>query len=54
MKLPLADRIGMVREFVIFKTNDPMRSTLSVTLSGYAVTKDQLKQVFQKYKTILK
>lgn len=54
VKLPLADRIGMVREFVIFKTNDPMRSTLSVTLSGYAVTKDQLKQVFQKYKTILK
>jgi hypothetical protein len=25
-----------------------------VTLSGYSITKDQLKQVFQKYKSILK
>jgi hypothetical protein len=54
VRFPLTDRIGMVREFVIFKTNDPLRSTLSVTLSGYSITKDQLKQVFQKYKNILK
>jgi uncharacterized cupredoxin-like copper-binding protein len=54
VKVPVADRIGMVREFVIFKTNDPGRSTLSVTVNGYIVTKDQLKQIFQKYKSILK
>jgi hypothetical protein len=54
VKIPLLDRIGMVREFVIFKSNDQIRSTLSVTLNAYIVTKDQLKQVFQKYKNILK
>lgn len=54
VKIPLVDRIGMVREFVIFKSNDQIRSTLSVTLNAYIVTKDQLKQVFQKYKNILK
>ncbi|MCX6577490.1 MAG: DUF1573 domain-containing protein [Candidatus Aminicenantes bacterium] len=54
VKVPLLDRIGTVREFVIFKTNDQIRSTLSVTLNAYIVTKDQLKQVFQKYKNILK
>jgi hypothetical protein len=54
VKIPLLDRIGMVREFVIFKSNDQIRSTLSVTLNAYIVTKEQLKQVFQKYKSILK
>ena len=54
VKVPLLERIGMVREFVIFKSNDQIRSTLSVTLNAYIVTKDQLKQVFQKYKNILK
>jgi hypothetical protein len=54
VKVPLPDRMGMVREFAIFKSNDQIRSTLSVTLNAYLVTKDQLKQVFQKYKNILK
>lgn len=54
VKIPLTDRIGMVREFLIVKSNDQIRSTLSVTLNAYVVTKDQLKQVFQKYKNILK
>ena len=54
VKIPLSDRIGMVREFVLFKSNDQIRSNLSVTLNAYVVTKDQLKQVFQKYKNILK
>jgi hypothetical protein len=54
VKIPLLDRIGPIREFVIFKSNDQIRSTLSVTLNGYIVTIDQLKQVFQRYKNILK
>jgi hypothetical protein len=49
-----AGRVGFVREFALFKTNDPLRSTISLTLSGYLVTKDQLKKVFEKYKTIIK
>jgi hypothetical protein len=54
IRLPLANRVGLVREFVLFKSNDPLRSTISLNLSGYIVTKEQLKQVFQKYKNILK
>ena len=54
VKLPLANRVGLVREFVLFKSNDPMRGTISLTISGYIVTKDQLKQVFEKYKSIIK
>lgn len=54
IRLPLANRVGLVREFVLFKSNDPMRGTISLTLSGYIVTKEQLKQVFKKYAGVLK
>jgi uncharacterized cupredoxin-like copper-binding protein len=54
VKFPLAGRVGLVREIVLFKTNDPLRSTISMTISGYIVTKVQLKQIFEKYKTIIK
>lgn len=52
--LPLENRVGPVREFVLIKSNDPLRGTISLTLGGYIVTKTQLKQVFEKYKAILK
>lgn len=54
IKLALANRIGLVREFVLFKSNDPLRSTISMNLNGYVVTREQLKKLFEKYKTILK
>ncbi len=54
IKLPLAERIGLVREFVLFKSNDPLRSTISMNLNGYVVTREQLKTLFEKYKAILK
>jgi len=54
ISLGLANRIGMVREFVLFKTNDPLRSTISMNLNGYLVTRDQLKKLFDKYKNIIK
>ncbi len=54
VKMSLANRMGPVREYVLLKSNDPMRTTISVNLSGYIVTKEQLKQIFQKYKDILK
>jgi hypothetical protein len=53
MSLSLANRMGPIREYVLLKSNDPLRTTISVNLSGYIVTKDQLKQIFQKYKDIL-
>jgi len=49
---PLQKR-GLIREYILIKSNDPLRSTLSLYLSGYIVTKEQLKELFSKYKKIL-
>ena len=54
ISLSLENRSGLVREFVLFKTNDPLRSTISMNLNGYIVTKDQLKKLFDKYKSVIK
>ena len=54
ISLSLENRSGLVREFVLFKTNDPLRSTISMNLNGYIVTKDQLKKLFEKYKSVIK
>jgi hypothetical protein len=54
MGLSLANRMGPIREYVLLKSNDPLRATISVNLSGYIVTKEQLKQIFLKYKDLLK
>jgi hypothetical protein len=51
---PLANRVGLLREIVVIKSNDPLRGTISFSLSGYVVTKDELKRVFEKYKSIIK
>jgi hypothetical protein len=53
IKMDLTGRMGPIREFALFKSNDPLRSTISVNLNGYIVTKAQLRQVFQKYKDLL-
>jgi hypothetical protein len=52
--LGLAGRVGLVREYLLFKSNDPLRSTISMNLNGYVVTKAQLKGVFEKYKDVIK
>lgn len=54
VKVPLTGRVGYVREFILFKSNDPLRSTISMTLGAYVVTKVQLKEIFEKYKSILR
>jgi hypothetical protein len=52
--IPTLSRTGVVREYVLVKSNDPMRSTLSLYISGYIITKEQLKELFNKYKDILR
>ena len=46
-------RRGVMREYVLFKSNDPRRKTLSFYLSGYVITKKQLKELFARYKDIV-
>jgi len=37
-----------------FKSNTPLRSTIAVNLTGHIVSKEQLKQIFQKDKDVLR
>ena len=37
-----------------FKSNNSLRSTNSVNLTGYIVSKEQFKQIFQKDKDVLR
>ena len=53
IKIPSRQRKGLIREYVLIKSNDPYRGTLSLYLSGYVVTKKQLKELFAKYKDII-
>jgi hypothetical protein len=54
IRIPTQARVGVVREYVLVKSNDQMRSTLSLYLSGYIITKEQLQELFTKYKDILR
>jgi len=53
IKIPSRKRKGMMREYIIIKSNDPRRRSLSLGLSAYIVTKKQLKELFVRYKKIL-
>lgn len=53
IKISPQKRKGMIREYILLKSNDPMRPNLSLYISGYIVTKEQLKELFKKYKDIL-
>jgi hypothetical protein len=54
ISLGLQNRLGLVRDYLLFKSNDPLRATISMNLNGYVVTRSQLKDLFQKYKDIIK
>lgn len=54
VRLTTQGRIGVVREYILIKSNDPMRSTLSMYLSGYIISRAQLKDLFNRYKDILR
>jgi hypothetical protein len=53
IRIPARKKSGLIREFVRLQSNDPRRSTLSLYLVAYTVTKNQLKELFDKYKTLL-
>ena len=54
IKIPNALRKGMIREYVLMRSNDPMRPNLSLYLSGYVVSKGQLRDLFDKYRHLLR
>ena len=54
IKMSARGRTGLLREYVMIKSNDKRRPTLSLYLSGYSVTTKQLKELFKKYESVLK
>lgn len=53
IRIPPRKKRGVIREYVMIKSNDPNRQTLSFFHSGYIITRKQLKELFAKYKDIL-
>lgn len=53
VRIPARKKKGLVREFIRLQSNDPRRSTLSLYIVAYSVSKEQLKELFDKYRTIL-
>jgi hypothetical protein len=54
IRLPARQRSGLLREYIMIRSNDPRRPSLSLYLSGYAVSKSELKELFKKYEDIIK
>jgi len=54
VRIPTQDRTGVVREYLLIKSNDPMRTTLSLYISGYIISKEKLRELFDRYKDILR
>lgn len=42
-------RPGPQREYVLIKSNDPARPSLSVFISRYVITREELRRLFEKY-----
>ncbi len=54
IKIPPRPKIGLIREYILLKSNDTRRPNLSLYVSGYIVSKKQLKELFEKYEKIVR
>jgi len=53
IKIPPRSKQGLIREYILLKSNDARRPNLSLYISGYIISKKQLKELFDKYKEII-
>ena len=54
LRFPPQSKTGVLRDYVLIKSNDPVRSTLSIYVSRYVISKKELKDLFERYKSVLK
>lgn len=54
LRFPPQPRAGLQRDYVLIRSNDPVRSTLSIYVSRYVVTRKELRELFDKYGNVLK
>jgi hypothetical protein len=47
-------KTGVLRDYILLKSNDPVRSTMSIYVSRYVISKKELQDLFERYKAILK
>lgn len=50
IRFPAPAKPGLLRDYVLVKSNDPVKASLSIYISRYIVTKKDLKDLFNKYK----
>jgi hypothetical protein len=54
LRFPPQAKTGVLRDYILVKSNDPVRSTLSIYVSRYVVSRKELKDLFERYKSVLK
>lgn len=54
INIPPPSEKGLLREYILVKSNDPRRPNVSIYVSGYIVTKEQLRELFEKYRKYIK
>ncbi len=54
LRFPPQAKTGVLRDYILVKSNDPVRSTMSIYVSRYVVSRKELKDLFDKYKSVLK
>ena len=54
IKSSTESRRGYMLDNYLISSNDSLKTTLSLIVTGYVVTKAELKQLYEKYKSILK
>lgn len=53
IRIPPRDYRGILREYILLRTNDPRTRSLSVHINAYLVSELDLKLLFQKHKDLL-
>jgi hypothetical protein len=54
MRFPPQARPGVQRDYILIRSNDPVRTTLSIYVSRYVISRKELQELFDKYGKILK
>jgi len=54
LRFPAQTKTGGQRDYVLIKSNDPVRSTMSIYVSRYVISKKELKDLFERYKSVVK
>jgi len=53
VRFPAQVRMGQMRDYILIRSNDPARATVSLYLNRYVVSKNDLRELFRKYRNLL-